>query len=68
MCFNNKETQHCSAFDADLMLFDRISRVDGDLIVCGIAMLDAKIKIQDVEIQKWCDQMLFYLGPDDLGY
>lgn len=50
------------------MLFDRISRVDGDLIVCGIAMLDAKIKIQDVEIQKWCDQMLFYLGPDDLGY
>ena len=38
-----------ASFHADAMLFDRVGAVDGDLIVCGVAVFHAQIKVNRVD-------------------
>ena len=55
-------------FDADLALLDGISGIYGNLVVCGISMLDTEIKVFDVEIEEWEDEFVFDGFPDDSGH
>ena len=40
------------ALDSNFTLFDGLCGFDGDLVVGGIAVLDAEIEIEDVEIEE----------------
>ena len=40
------------ALDSNFTLFDGLCGLDGDLVVGGIAVLDAEIEIEDVEIEE----------------
>ena len=53
------------AFDADAMLLDRIRGVDGDLVVGLVAVLDAEIEIEEIEIEIGEDELLLDEVPDD---
>ena len=53
------------AFDADAMLLDRIGRIDGDLVVGRVAILDRQVVIEEVDVEIGQDQPLADPLPDD---
>ena len=56
------------AFDADAMLLDRLGRLDRDLVVGLVALLDAEIVIEQVDVEIGQDQPLADPLPDDPGH
>ena len=53
------------AFDADAEFFDGFGRVDGDLVVGLVAVLDAEIVIVQLDIEIGKDQFILDELPDD---
>ena len=53
------------AFHADPVALDRLGRVDGDLVVGAVALLNAQIVIFQVDVQIGQDQLLLDEVPDD---
>ena len=53
------------AFDADAMLLDRIGRIDRDLVVGRVAILDRQVVIEQVDVEIGQDQPLADPLPDD---
>ena len=56
------------ALDGDAVFLRRLGAVDRDLIVGGVAMLNAKVKIFEVDVEVGVDQLLFDVLPDDAGH
>ena len=48
--------------------FDRLGRVDGHLVVGGVAMLDAEVVILELDVEIGQDQLLLDEVPDDAGH
>src|SRR6478672_10209577 len=46
---------------------DRVRRVDGDLVVGGVAVLDAEVVVVELDVEVREDQPLLDEGPDDPG-
>lgn len=57
-----------STLDADTTCSDGIGSINRDLIVCLVSMLNTQIKVLDVEVQEWCDKLIFDHLPDDSGH
>src|SRR6266496_3555655 len=53
------------ALDAHAVLFDRVRRVDGHLVVGGVPALDRKVVVLQVYVQVRQDQLLLDELPDD---
>jgi len=53
------------ALDADVGAEDGICGVDGDLVVGGVAVLDAEVKVLDVEVEEGEDELVLDVLPDD---
>ena len=53
------------ALDADAVLLDRVRRVDGDLVVRGVAVLDAEVVVLEVDVEVRVDQAVLDELPDD---
>ena len=47
------------------VLFNRVGGVDGDLVVGGVAVLDAQVVVLQVDVEVGQDQLLFDERPDD---
>ena len=56
------------ALDADAVLLDRLGRLDGDLVVGGVAVLDAQVVILQVDVEVGQDQLVLDELPDDPGH
>ena len=56
------------AFDADAVLLDRLGRVDRDLVVGRVAVLDAEVVIFELDVEIGQDQLLLDEVPDDAGH
>ena len=56
------------AFDADAVLLDGLSRIDGDLVVGRVAVLDREVIILNLEVEIRRDQEVFDHLPDDAGH
>ena len=52
-------------FDTDLTLFDGISGIDGDLVICGISIFHAQIKIFDREVEEGENKFILDSLPDN---
>ena len=50
------------------VLFDGVRRINGDLIVGGVAVLNRKIVVLKVYIEKWQDQIVFDVLPNNTGH
>ena len=55
-------------FDTDPVLFDRISRIYGDLVIGVIANLNSQIVVFQIDIQIGQDQFFFDEVPHDPGH
>jgi hypothetical protein len=64
----NSITPDGGAFHADAVALDRLGGLDGDLIVGGVAVLDAEVVIFQVQIEVGVDQLVLDLAPDDPGH
>ena len=53
------------AFDADAAGLDGISGIDGDLVVGGVAVLDAEVEGEQRQVEIRLDQLLLDHLPDD---
>jgi hypothetical protein len=53
------------AFHADAVLLDRVGRVDGDLVVGAVALLDAEVVVFQVDVEIGQDQLLLDEVPDN---
>lgn len=56
------------AFDTDFALFDGVGCINSDLIIGSISVLDTKIKVFDVKIQEWEDELILDGFPDNSGH
>ena len=56
------------AFDADAELLDGVGGVDGDLVVGLVAVFDAEIEIEQLDIEERVDQLVLDVLPDDPGH
>ncbi len=56
------------ALHGDAVLFGRFGRVDGDLVVGGVAVLDRQVVILQVDVEIRQDQALLDERPDDPGH
>ena len=56
------------ALDADAVLLDRVRRVDGDLVVGRVAVLDAEVVVVEVDVEVRVDQPVLDELPDDPGH
>ena len=56
------------AFDADAVLLDRLGGLDRDPVVGLVALLDAEIEIEQVDVEIGEDQPLADPLPDDPGH
>ncbi len=56
------------AFDADMFALDGLRRVDGHLIVGGVAVFDAQIVIIQIHVEVRQDQTVLDVFPDDTGH
>ena len=50
------------------MALDRFGRIDGDLIIGRVAVLDAEIVIFELDVEIGQDQLLLDEVPDDAGH
>ena len=57
-----------SALNANAMLLDGLGCVDGDLVVCCVAVLDREVIILNLEVEIRRDQEVFDHLPDDAGH
>ena len=48
-----------------MFTLDGLRRVDGHLIVGGIAVFDAEIVIFEIHVEVWKDQAILDVFPDD---
>jgi len=53
------------ALDADVVLEDGLSAIDRDLVVGLIALLDAQIKVEQLDVEVRQDQLVLDQLPDD---
>ena len=56
------------ALDAYFVFLDRLSSINGNLVVCGIPMLHAQIEVFDFEVEEGQDQLVLDGLPDDPGH
>ena len=56
------------AFDPDAVLLGRLGRVDGHLVVGHVAVLDAEVVVEQVDIEIGADQLVLDQLPDDAGH
>ena len=56
------------ALNADLACLDGMSSIKGDLVIGGVTVLDAQVKILDVDIEVGEDQLFLDELPDDAGH
>ena len=56
------------ALDADAVLLDRVSRVDRDLVVRLVALLNAQVVVLEVHVEIRVDERVLDLLPDDAGH
>ena len=56
------------ALDADAVPLDGVGRVDGDLVVGGVAVLDAEVVVLEVDVEVRVDQAVLDELPDDAGH
>ncbi len=56
------------ALDADAVLADRLRGIDGHLVVGRVAVLDAKIEVQQLDVEIGQDQLVLDEAPDDPGH
>lgn len=56
------------ALDTHAVLLDRVGTVDGDLVVCGVTVLDAQVKGVELHIKEGQDKLLLNEVPDDAGH
>src|SRR5690606_7034543 len=56
------------ALDAHAVLLDRVGGVDGDLVVGGVAGLDAQVVVLQVDVEVRQDQLVLDELPDDAGH
>ena len=56
------------AFDADADPLDRLGRLDRDLVLGLVAVLDAEVEIEEVDVEIGQDQLVLDELPDDAGH
>jgi NADP-dependent isocitrate dehydrogenase protein len=56
------------AFDADAVFLDGPGGVDSDLVVGGVAVLDAEVVVLQVQVEVRADQPVSDDLPDDSGH
>ena len=56
------------ALDADAVLLDGVGRVDRDLVVGRVAVLDAEVVVLEVDVEVGVDQAVLDELPDDAGH
>ena len=56
------------AFDADMFALDGLRRVDGHLVVGGVAVLDAQIVVFQIDVEIRQDQTVLDVLPDHAGH
>src|SRR6185295_725498 len=56
------------AFDADAVRLDRLGGLDGDLVPGLVAVLDAEVEIEEVDVEMAPDQLVADEVPDDPGH
>jgi hypothetical protein len=56
------------AFDRDADLLGRFRGIDRDLIASLVALLDAEIEIQQLDVKIGIDQLVLDVLPDDPGH
>ena len=56
------------ALDADAVLLDRLRRVDRHLVVGRVAVLDAEVEIEELDVEIGVDQLVLDELPDDAGH
>ena len=56
------------ALDADTVLLDGVGRIDRDLVVGRIAVLDAEVVVLEIDIEVRIDERVFDLLPDDASH
>lgn len=55
-------------FNSHFTLFDSIGSVDGNLVISSITMFNPEIKIFDVDVKEWQNQLVLYCFPNDTGH
>jgi hypothetical protein len=53
---------------SDGVLFDSLSGIEGDLVVCLITVFEAEIVVLEVDIEVWVDELVLDVLPDDAGH
>src|ERR1700733_15921128 len=56
------------AFDADAVELDRLSGLDGDLIVGLVALVDAEIEIFEIDLEAGVNKLVLDQLPNDPGH
>ena len=56
------------AFDGDADFLGLVGGVDGDLVVGLVALLDAEIVVEQVDVEIGMDQLVLDVLPDDAGH
>ena len=56
------------ALDADAVLLDGVGRVDRDLVVGRVAVLDAEVVVLEVDVEVGVDEAVLDELPDDAGH
>ena len=56
------------ALNSDFAFLNGVGSVNGDLIVGGISVFNAEVKVLDVEVEEGMDEVFFDLLPDDSGH
>ena len=57
-----------SALNTDFTLLDGVGSINGNLIVGGISVFNAEVKVLDVEVKEGVDEVFLDLLPDDSGH
>jgi hypothetical protein len=57
-----------SALDSDIVLFNSICAVDGDLIVGFITVLDTQVKRLQLDVEERQDEFVFDRVPNDASH
>jgi hypothetical protein len=57
-----------SALDTDIVLFNSICAVDGDLIVGFITVLDTQVKRLQLDVKERQDEFVFNRVPNDASH
>jgi len=52
----------------DANLFGGLRGVDGDLVARLVALLNAEIEIEQIDVKIWMDQLVFDVFPNDPGH